>query len=209
MRNDTARKGITEVEKTAYHEAGHAVIGIMLGLDIGLVSLKPTAVYVGMTHAKALSIEKFTLRQMVTALAGPCAQGRRVRNYCLAFLDGGSRDWGYVQECGKYLRCTPQIMADMERGTRRFVGRAWPVVDAFAKRLLALTNVSAEEATAIVKKAKGSSVLSSDMHRWVAKQEGRLPIPSGLAGSLLGDRYRTMTDSEVCEFRQKLETLDE
>lgn len=167
---------ITKEEKTAYHEAGHAVIAVMLKLDIGAVTIETTDAYAGYLNAKVRGFERFTLGWMVMALAGPYAQGRRGRKNFV--FSGGKEDRQYVGECRKYLRCTHQLMEEMHHGTQKFVNRAWPIIETFAQRLLALKTVSAEDGKAIVESAKDSIPLSGDICRWVAEQEQKLPLPA-------------------------------
>lgn len=84
-------------EATAYHEAGHAVVALVLGRPVHQVSVLPDRELLGVCRfgkAMVRPSEDWLEREILIALAGMAAEARRAGAYN---WDGASRDMQYVR----------------------------------------------------------------------------------------------------------------
>ncbi len=85
-------------EATAYHEAGHAVVALVLGRHVERVTVEPDARHAGLCEFRkgaARPSEDWLEREMLIALGGIAAEACHTGNYA---WDGAARDEQYVQQ---------------------------------------------------------------------------------------------------------------
>ena len=158
------------LEATAYHEAGHMVAACHLGLRIRSATIAPGDGYSGMVrhesplrgiHLEFDDSDKARTkadRAALICLAGPAAQ-RRFRprswrsyhghsDHALAVDLALQFNGGDEELAGAYLRWL-ELRAD------RLVADNWPLVSAFAGRLLESGTLNSREAKAIAENVEG------------------------------------------------------
>jgi ATP-dependent Zn protease len=84
-------------EATAYHEAGHAVVALILGRPVDEVRVLPSRDFLGVCKfgkARMRPSEDWLEREMLIALGGIAAEARHTGNYA---WDAASRDQQYVR----------------------------------------------------------------------------------------------------------------
>src|SRR5271163_2105137 len=84
-------------QATAYHEAGHAVVALILGRPVKRVSILPKHERLGVCEFGKGSVkpsEDRLEREILIALGGIAAEARFTGNYS---WDGAARDQQYVQ----------------------------------------------------------------------------------------------------------------
>lgn len=85
-------------EATAYHEAGHAVLALILGRPVERVSILPDSRFAGHCQFGKGVIrptEDWLEREMLIALGGIAAEARHTGDYA---WQGAARDQRYVEE---------------------------------------------------------------------------------------------------------------
>jgi hypothetical protein len=128
---------------TAYHEAGHAVIGAVYGFHPDKVTIEGTETYKGGCFGKALSFAltcpSELVRLMIKEFAGIAAQDRYTHRN-IAWLMGGNEDiltfathWRMLADLTSG-KCATQVK--FESITRQAVKHYWYAVDLFAQELL-------------------------------------------------------------------------
>ncbi len=83
---------------TAYHEAGHAVIALLLGRPVHAVSVLPTRDHLGVCQFRNPVFrpsEDWIEREVLISLAGLAAEARHTGSYQ---FDEASRDLSYVRK---------------------------------------------------------------------------------------------------------------
>src|SRR5437899_3601541 len=128
-------------EATAYHEAGHAVVALILGRPVDEVSVLANRDFVGVCKfgkARMRPSEDWQEREMLIALGGIAAEARHTGNYA---WDAAGRDQQYVHDLAMQ-RAGPRRA---ERLVRRLLAKAehllsregrWPAVERLAAELL-------------------------------------------------------------------------
>ena len=84
-------------EATAYHEAGHAVVALILGRPVEEVSVLASRDFLGICKfgkARVRPSEDWLEREMLIALGGIAAEARHTGNYA---WDAAGRDQQYVR----------------------------------------------------------------------------------------------------------------
>jgi ATP-dependent Zn protease len=87
----------SSLSATAYHEAGHAVVALVLGRPIQRISILPDGDFLGACHfgkATFRPTEDWLEREILIALGGIAAEARYTNNYA---WDGAARDQRYVR----------------------------------------------------------------------------------------------------------------
>jgi Peptidase family M41 len=93
----TSRMKVTCDEATAYHEAGHAVVALILGRPVDEVSVLANRDAIGVCKfgkARMRPSEDWQEREMLIALGGIAAEARHTGNYA---WDAAGRDQQYVR----------------------------------------------------------------------------------------------------------------
>jgi ATP-dependent Zn protease len=138
-------------QPTAYHEAGHAVVALILGRAVQRVSILPDHEHLGVCEfAKGMSrpSEDWLEREILIALGGIAAEARFTGNYA---WDGAARDQQYVH------RLAVQRAGERraERLQRRLLAKAehmlaeegrWQAVELIAAELLGCGEISGRTA---------------------------------------------------------------
>jgi hypothetical protein len=154
--------------KTAYHEAGHAVIGTVLGLKIGRVTIKPTRKTRGRVQTFRLSGSSLPemshpkdrpLAYQWEAYALCMMAGKQVEHFA-GFPDAGDgagRDDLQIEKLLKQWVRSEKIdgMRDrLERMTDRLVRRHYATIQQVARRLIAKETIDGCEIEEIVRRAR-------------------------------------------------------
>jgi hypothetical protein len=134
-------------EATAYHEAGHAVLALILGRPVHEVTIRPDRERLGVCEFGKAAIrpnEDWIEREMLIALGGLAAEARHTDNYA---WDQADRDLQYVRDLA-VERAGPRRA---ERLERRLLAKAehllakeghWRAVERIAAELLRRGTVS-------------------------------------------------------------------
>ena len=138
-------------EATAYHEAGHAVVALILGRPVQRVSILPNHEHLGVCKFGKAVIrpsEDWLEREILIALGGIAAEARLTDNYA---WDGAARDQQYVQR----LAVERAGVRRAERLQRRLLAKAehlladeghWQAVELIAAELMRLGEISGRSA---------------------------------------------------------------
>jgi peptidase M41-like protein len=134
----------TEREITAYHEAGHAVVGYHLGVRLSRVSIIPDADSLGRVTREFLDLS-CSEAVLESVLAGPMAQDRLVGH-----RDGGQDDYIRARGLCQFVTGSAGARAraflrDMEEQAARSVDRWWPEIEAVALALLDCPELDEDE----------------------------------------------------------------
>jgi hypothetical protein len=135
----------------AYHEAGHAVIGRVVGIPVTEVSINPktlSADGITMTDPTRPPFKKFSEPDVIFTLAGPVAEER----FTGKASTGAGGDNEFVRYHSKWL---PQAKRKTARGvlkarTEQLVDEHWPEITEVAHELLRVGTVSMERIDAIM-----------------------------------------------------------
>jgi ATP-dependent Zn protease len=139
-------------EVTAYHEAGHAVVALVLGRPVAHVSILPTREYLGICQfGKPVfrPSEDWLEREILIALGGVAAEALHTGEYAWA---GADRDHRYVhglalQRAGNE-RQAERLERRMLAKTEHLLTRPahWRAVERLAAELVRLREVSGRTA---------------------------------------------------------------
>ena len=137
---------------TAYHEAGHAVMALLLGRPIQRVSIQPSHLRLGLCEIQKGSFRpsKDQLEtQILILLAGAAAEARHTGRYDWV---GASQDLRGVRRLSEMRAVSPK---QIERFERRMLDKAehllnqpgmWSAVEQIASELLVNTVISGRAA---------------------------------------------------------------
>jgi ATP-dependent Zn protease len=149
-------------EATAYHEAGHAVLALVLGQPVQRVSVQPNRDHLGRCEfAKGVfrPSEDWLEREILIALGGIAAEARHTGEYA---WDQAGRDQQYVQRLA-VQRAGPR---QAERLQRRLLAKAehllaredlWLAVQRIAAELLRRGTISGRTARHLFEEASNPS----------------------------------------------------
>lgn len=140
-------------ELTAFHEAGHAVMAILMGRPVQKVSIIPSQNRLG-----AMTLQKGRTKQvqdklegdMLILLAGMAAEGRKSGKYN---LQGASQDLRMVEKlalarAGNARQASKLIHKMLDKTQHLLSDRAnWTAVKAIAAELLEHESISGRNAT--------------------------------------------------------------
>ena len=115
-----------ELKATAYHEAGHAVMAILLGRMVEKVTIVPGQMHSGVSRLGACKIQKSRRKasqdpmedDVLILLAGMVAESRVTGGYC---LHGASQDLLLVQQLLTLNRATNE--RQLQRLAKRMVDK--------------------------------------------------------------------------------------
>jgi ATP-dependent Zn protease len=146
--------------RLAYHEAGHAVVGQMLGATMRYVTIKPTVVYgaghtFGLTHWRDLD-QGSADRLVLVGLAGSAAE-ERAMNDADEYARSDERDrieqlLVTAQLLGKRAG-PPTITAEEEARVAEILEQYWPVVEALAAVLEKKRTLSGRRVAKIISRS--------------------------------------------------------
>jgi hypothetical protein len=137
--NDTA---------TAYHEAGHAVMALVLGRPVQRVSIEPNERRLGRCELKKGRVrpsEDVLETEILILFAGPAAEARHTGEYC---WESGSQD---LRDIRSLTRTRSVDERRIERWERRLLDKTehlldsagvWFAVERIAQELLRSTTIS-------------------------------------------------------------------
>ena len=143
--------GARHDETTAYHEAGHAVVALVLGRPVHRVSVLPNHERLGQCDVRKGAFrpsEDWVEREMLIALGGVAAEARHTGTYAWDMAD---RDLQYVRDLA--VRRAGERQA--ERLERRLLAKAehllakdgyWRAVELIAAELLRRGSISGRAA---------------------------------------------------------------
>jgi ATP-dependent Zn protease len=145
-------------EQTAYHEAGHAVIALVLGRPIHRVSVLSNSQRLGQCEfGKGVfrPSEDSLEREILIALAGLAAEARHSGTYA---MDAADRDLRYVRRLvlqRKSERAAPRYEERMLAKVEAMLGdnRVWHAVESIAAELLKFGAISGRAALHLYKNA--------------------------------------------------------
>jgi hypothetical protein len=159
-----SKRSAAQVEATAYHEAGHAVIAYVLGYRPQCVTIVPTAdtaghiIHTNPLHGFQLNPDtsdeaRLRIESLITiCFAGPIAQKRyNPRSWRRAhgewdyekIAELGLRVCGSAEQASAFIRWREIVACDMVRAH-------WPHIQLVAGRLLERENLSHADLDAII-----------------------------------------------------------
>jgi hypothetical protein len=159
------RRRVSKREELAYHEAGHAVMAFVMGVDIDHVSIQADDTTAGhMETDKDYWVADFaddprmaTLRMHFCSLAGPIAMNLHLNGECRTAL--GTSDITDILDTTLMLTTDDKVAADhlcdLYDKVREILERpdVWAGVQAVAKGLLARGTLSRDQVIEAVTKA--------------------------------------------------------
>ena len=137
---------------TAYHEAGHAVMALIVGRDVHRVSIMPNQTRLGACELKkgrSKPSRDMLEDEILILLAGVAAEGRLTNHYNWA---GGSQD---LRQAGRLIESRAGTQRQCERLQRRMMDKVeylldddthWAVVQQIAQQLLESKTISGRAA---------------------------------------------------------------
>ena len=139
-------------EHTAYHEAGHAVMALLLGRPVDHVSIRPDAQRLGHCEFRKAVFrpsEDWLERELLIALSGLAAEALHAGAYA---WEGAARDLAYAEELARQRtgaerpakRLTERTLSKAEHLLSR--AAAWRAVERLAAELLRVGAISGRAA---------------------------------------------------------------
>jgi ATP-dependent Zn protease len=144
---------------TAYHEAGHAVIAIVVGRNVNKVSIIPGGNKLGvckMSKGRKKASQDVLEAELLILLAGMAAEGRKSGRYNMQGASQDLRDAeklalmraGNAKQAGKVLKRTLDKVHNLFDQTA-----TWNATKSIAEALLASESISGREADHLYKLA--------------------------------------------------------
>jgi ATP-dependent Zn protease len=163
-------------ERTAYHEAGHAVVAYHLGVEVQYVTIVPDHfsaghfVYGDLFSAPGLGSDRANLERAIKiCLAGPLAQARfhrpsyRRRN--------GRQDYDCATGLARYLAGSDgerEFLRYQERQTRNLIDHYWNDIGRVARALLEYDHLSGTAVKKIIEAPRQMEREDrADRQRWI------------------------------------------
>jgi hypothetical protein len=157
---------------TAYHEAGHAIVGCALGARIESVSLSQASAYDDFDDGLPRRFGDCLVnwgrldphqpwqqqRELLTVLAGPVAEWvYRAEDADEIELSSWAMDWQQAQRCAARLFAEPEKQSRLLRGSvarlQQIIGNepVWPAIAALADELMIGDVVEADRVSELVR----------------------------------------------------------
>lgn len=153
-------------ESTAYHEAGHAVIAIVLGRSVQRVSILPKLQTLGRCEfqkGKPRPTEDWLEREILISLAGLAAEARHTGQYSWA---GAEQDLQSVKRLAvmragerQYERLQKRLLAKVEHMLDQ--PENWRAIQLIAAELLKSETISGRAVVHLVEQGKAHA---DDLH---------------------------------------------
>jgi hypothetical protein len=143
-----------EIEATAYHEAGHAIVGAGLGAIVKVATVKPRGKILGRVRFAACPDDHES--ELLCTLAGPFAQKRFAPR---SAWRSGNRDFDNAKKLvvsrihGKGT-VAQKYLAYMEARAAQVVNVFWIDIEAVAKALLERETMTGREIRAVIRNAQ-------------------------------------------------------
>ena len=144
-----------QLERTAFHESGHAVAFAALGIRVERVTIERSAGFAGRT-VPALGIESGDpLHHAIAALAGPEAtrqwnptrlDWRDEQDFLAAeaAIDRAAGEWRSFPSIGAYASRRAMIALDVRAAAEQLVERHWTEIQTIANALLVWQTLEGE-----------------------------------------------------------------
>ena len=143
-------------ERDAYHEAGHAVVTVFLGLRLHAISIKRDDAH--STHRATKRDDMYWLRNATIAYGGAEAE-RRLCGPRSRWRAGAGDDLWRAYHALEEITVDPPSLRALQtyamRQARLLVERHWPEIEALARLLLERKTVTGKEATKLVQERWG------------------------------------------------------
>ncbi|MDP2270517.1 MAG: hypothetical protein Q8K32_07260 [Archangium sp.] len=164
------------LEKTAFHEAGHAVVGVFLGMELGDVTIipDPEGVSLGavsIRHRPPNPWPSQVAVEVIMSFAGHYAACRRFPGHV---PDGWQADWLQARAliAGQAKRSSQRrkMEQDLRERSLWFVYQLWPSIGDLAFRLLrkkTVRVVEVEKSFSRIPRARRQSLID---HPWALRQ---------------------------------------
>lgn len=191
-----------EVEKTAFHEAGHAVVGVFLGIEIGHVTIVPNPERgsVGQVTIRAAPMHPWPSQieaAVLMTFAGQYAACRRFPDHVPdGFQDDFQKATEIIARCAARRSQRRKLEQDLRERSLWLVDRLSPAIGDVAKRLLKkMTSPVGEvmEAFECIPRARRQPLIE---HPWALRQAMARDFQAEMT------RCRQQLSTEVVEKRR-------
>jgi len=166
-------------ERTAYHEAGHAVVAYHLGVEVRYVTIVPDLVSRGRIEhgdlfcAPGLGSDQANLERAIKiSLAGPLAAARfHPRSFHRQYTD-----YDHAFGLARYLAGSDgerEFLHYQERQTRNLIDHFWNDIELVARALLECDELSGAAVKKIIEKPRQMEREDrADRQRWIEAMAG-------------------------------------
>jgi ATP-dependent Zn protease len=157
------KQRVSNREITAYHEAGHVVVAVSLGVPFSSVTIKPGKRYLGLTYSKVIGrtwecpLAELDQNQLMCVMAGSLSE-QIFTGLCL-FSDPVARKlmdaivslpWSDEPDECQGSRLGIDIPMKYVERTEKLLRSNWPKVERIAKALLEQQTLSRQKVTKLL-----------------------------------------------------------